>query len=72
MAAMLEFAGMLFIQRKNEIKRDRKISNNRKSLRRGSFEIKELWTKIDEIAMVVFVFAYVVFNIAYWIRFYHL
>ena len=68
MAAMLEFAGMLFIQRRNEIRRNRKVSNNGKSLRRGSFEVMELWTKIDGIAMPVFVFAYVVFNITYWIN----
>ena len=68
MAAMMEFAGMLFLQRKNEIRRNRKISNNRKSLRRGSFEIKEMGTKIDVIAMLLFVFAYIVFNITYWIN----
>ena len=66
MAAMLEFAAMLFFQRQNETRRNRKVFNNGKSLRRGSIEMKELWTKIDGIAMVLFLFAYLVFNIAYW------
>ena len=68
MAAMLEFAGMLFVIRQNEIRRKRKVCNNGKSLRRGSFEIKEMGTKIDVIAMLLFVFAYIVFNITYWIN----
>ena len=68
MAAMMEFAGMLFLQRQNEIRRNRKVCHNGKSLRKGSFEIQDLWTKTDGIAMFLFSFAYAVFNIAYWIN----
>ena len=67
MSAILEFAAMLFLQRKNELKNGAKVSNKGRFLRRGSFEMKKLSTKIDGIAMILYVFAYLVFNIAYWI-----
>ena len=68
MAAMLEFAGMMLLQRENEIRGDNMLSINGRSERRGSIEMKRLWTKIDGIAMFLFSFAYVVFNIAYWVN----
>ena len=67
MAAMLEFAAMLFLQRRNELKIGTKVSIKGRLLRRGSFEMKKLSTKIDGIAMILYVFAYLVFNIAYWV-----
>ena len=67
MAAMLEFAVMMFLQRNNELRNGNKVSTKGKLFRRGSFEMKKLSSKIDRMAMMLFVFAYVVFNVAYWI-----
>ena len=67
MGAMLEFAIMMFVQRKNELRNSNKVSIKGRLLRRGSFEMKKLSSKIDRMAMMLFVFAYVVFNVAYWI-----
>ena len=67
MGAMLEFAIMMFVQRKNELRNSNKVSIKGRLLRRGSFEMKKLSSKIDGMAMTLFVFAYLVFNVAYWI-----
>ena len=66
-AAMLEFAGMLFLQRMNDTKRDRKVSTKGHLKRRGSLEMKNLSTKIDGTALILFLFAYLIFNAVYWI-----
>ena len=67
MAAMLEFAVMMFVQRKNELKNVMKVSIKGRLLRGCSLEMKKLSSKIDAIAMILFVSAYLVFNVAYWI-----
>ena len=66
MAAMLEFAGIMFLQRKNEIRSPNKVSTKGRFLRRGSFEMKKLYTKVDGVSLILFPFAYLVFNVAYW------
>ena len=66
-AAMLEFSGMMFLQRKNELRKGIGVSSIGHSLRRGSFEMKKTTTKIDGIAMILFLIAYLLFNVAYWI-----
>ena len=66
-AAMLEFSGMMFLQRKNELRKSIDVSILGHSLRRGSFEMKEMTTKIDGISMILFLMAYLLFNVAYWI-----
>ena len=64
---MLEFAGMLFLQRKNETKGQGKVSAKGHLKRRGSLEIKKLWAAIDGTALILFLFAYLMFNAVYWI-----
>ena len=66
-AAMLEFSGIMFLQRKNELRKRTKVSIIGHSLRRGSFEMKKMTTKIDGIALILFLMAYLLFNVAYWI-----
>ena len=66
-AAMLEFSGMMFLQRKKELRKGLNVSILGHSLRRGSFEMKKMTTKIDGIAMILFSMAYLLFNVAYWI-----
>ena len=67
MAAMMEFAVMMFVQRKDELNKGNKVSIKGRLLRRGSFEMKKLSSKIDGITMILSVLAYFVFNVAYWI-----
>ena len=64
---MLEFAGMLFLQRKNETQGGSKVSTKGHLKRRGSLEMKKLWTTIDGTALILFSFAYLIFNAIYWI-----
>ena len=64
---MLEFAAMLFLQRKNETKRGSKVSTTGHLKRRGSLEMKTLWTTIDGTALILFLFMYLIFNAVYWI-----
>ena len=66
-AAMLEFAGILFLQRRIESKTGGKVSTKGHLKRRGSLEMKKLWTAIDGTALILFLFAYLIFNAVYWI-----
>ena len=66
MAAMTEFAGILFLQRRNRLISRDKVASNRQLVRRGSFEMEGLTAKIDLIALNLFCSGYVVFNVAFW------
>ena len=66
MAAMTEFAGILFLQRRNRLISRDKVASNRQLVRRGSFEMEGLTAKIDLIALKLFCSGYVVFNVAFW------
>ena len=65
-AAMVEFAGIMFLQRKNRLIRRNKVTNNGELIRRGSFEMELLTMKIDSMALLIFSSAYVLFNSVYW------
>ena len=65
-AAMVEFAGIMFLQRKNRLIRSNKVTNNGELIRRGSFEMELLTMKIDSMALLIFSSVYVLFNAAYW------
>ena len=65
-AAMVEFAGIMFLQRKNRLIRSNKVTNNGELIRRGSFEMELLTMKIDSMALLIFSSAYVLFNSVYW------
>ena len=63
---MVEFAGIMYLQRKNELRKLNQVSIEGESLR-SEFEMMKLLTKIDGIAMIIFTFTYSAFNITYWI-----
>ena len=65
MAAMIEFAVILFLQRQNQIVSRKKVINDAALLRRESFKMDELTAKIDLIALTLFSSGYIVFNVAY-------
>ena len=65
-AAMVEFAGIMFLQRKNRLMRSNKVTNNGELIRRGSFEMELLTMKIDSMALLIFSSVYVLFNSVYW------
>ena len=65
-AAMVEFAGIMFMQRKNRLIRSNKVTNNGELIRRGSFEMELLTMKIDSMALLIFSSSYVLFNSVYW------
>ena len=66
MAAMVEFAGIMMLQRKNRFTTGKKVTVNGQLARRGSFEMDELTTKIDMMALILFPLTYIVFNVAHW------
>ena len=66
MAAMIEFAGILFLQRRNRLIRKDNVASIQQMVRRGSFEMETLMAKIDLIALILFCSGYVVFNVAFW------
>ena len=66
-AAMLEFSGILFLQRNDELRKGNKTSIIGHPLRRGSLDMKKMTAKIDGIVMISFLTAYLLFNVAYWI-----
>ena len=65
-AAMIEFAGIMFLQRKNRLIRSNEVTNNGELIRRGSFEMELLTMKIDSTALLFFLSSYVLFNSVYW------
>ena len=66
MAGMFEFAGILLLQRRNRSTRGNRLTENEPLPGRGSFEIDDLTTKIDMIALTWFSLSYIVFNVGYW------
>ena len=65
-AAMLEFAGIMLIQRKNRLITRNEVTASGNSARRGSFQIEELTEKIDMIALTLHAMSYILFNVKYW------
>ena len=65
-AAMVEFAGIMFLQRKNRLIRSNKVTKNGELIRRGSYEMELLTMKIDSMALLIFTSVYVLFNSVYW------
>ena len=66
MAGMVEFAGIMLLQRRNRLKRSNQVSTNGQLARRGSVEMEELTTKIDMTALTVSSSCYIAFNMEYW------
>ena len=66
MVAMVEFAGVMLLQRQNSLVRTNQVGTNGPLARRGSFEMDDLTTKIDMMALTLFSLSYIVFNIGHW------
>ena len=66
MAAMIEFAGILFLQRRNRLIRTDNVASIQQMVRRGSFEMEGITAKIDLVALTLCCLGYVVFNVAFW------
>ena len=66
-AAMIEFAGILFLQRMENVKKERRDGSNGDLGENGSFKMQELSAKIDGVALIVFLLMFIVFNVCYWI-----
>ena len=68
--SMLEFAVIMFLQRRHELAQTKKVANNSNlKSRRGSFDVKSMSAKIDGMAMIIFLSGYVLFNAVYWATF---
>ena len=68
--SMLEFAVIMFVQRRHELGQASTVAtpSNLKS-RRSSLDIKSWSAKIDGFAMIIFLAGYVLFNAVYWATF---
>ena len=68
--SMLEFAVIMFVQRRHELGQAIKVAtpSNLKS-RRDSLDVKSWSAKIDGFAMIMFLSGYVLFNAVYWATF---
>ena len=66
-AAIIEFAGILFLKRMNDVKEERKFEANGELRQRGSLKLQELSAKIDGVALIVCVLMFIIFNVCYWI-----
>ena len=64
-AAMIEFAGILFLQRMKNVKEERRDGANGESGQRGSFKMQALSAKIDGVALTVFLLTFITFNVSY-------
>ena len=68
--SMLEFAVIMFLQRRHELAQTKKVANNRNlKSRRDSLDVKSMSAKIDGMAMIIFLSGYVLFNAVYWATF---
>ena len=67
LAAMVEFAGLMCLQRINNVKEEGRVDASSGIGQKGSFKIQKLSAKIDGSALVLFPLAFVVFNFLYWI-----
>ena len=65
-ATMLEFAAVLFLKRKMDLKKEMWMKPNNEMKKNVLFELESLIAWIDIGALITFFICYVVFNIAYW------
>ena len=63
---MLEFAGIMLMQRKNRLITRNEVTPSAHSARRGSYQKEELTAKIDMIALTLHAMSYILFNVKYW------
>ena len=68
MGAIVEFAVVLYLQRKQDYVQGTKKKNVSLVNNGGSFsELKSFGTKLDSIAFVFFMSSFILFNMVYWI-----
>ena len=76
MAVMVEFAAMMFMQRRNNLKKENKVEikgpwmeerRSNKDQGKDSYEMEKLIAKIDGFALVAFTSCYILFNLFYWV-----
>ena len=67
-ATMVEFAGMLLLQRMHDIKEEGRVRAIGEIVPRGSFKMQKFSAKIDGAALIVFLLAFIAFNACYWIH----
>ena len=67
MAAMVEFAGIMLMQRRNHLKRGLQVESNEHILGRDLFNMEKLITKVDVFALLGLTLSYILFNICYWV-----
>ena len=65
MAAMVEFAVILFLQRQNLVTKRNTVGGKGISLMRKSIEMDELAAIIDLMALILFSSGYIMFNVVY-------
>ena len=71
-AAMIEFAGILFLKRMNDVKEERKVEASGGLEQKVPFKMQELSAKIDGMALIVFSLIFITFNVCYWIAYLNL
>ena len=67
MAAMVEFAGIMVMQRRNHLKRGHQVEGNVQILGRDSYHMDKLIVKVDGFALLGLTLSYILFNICYWV-----
>ena len=65
-SAMIEFAGIMYVQRRKRLIGENKVTNIVEGKNSESFIMEQLTIKIDSRALIIFSFTYLLFNFAYW------
>ena len=66
-ATMLEFALVLFLKRKMDLKREMWMTPNSDVEKNTSFQLENLIARLDVGALLAFHTSYISFNIGYWV-----
>ena len=60
-SAMIEFAGIMYVQRRKRLIGENKVTNNVEGINSESFAMEQLTIKIDSRALFIFSFTYILF-----------
>ena len=67
MAAMVEFAGIMLMQRRNNLNRGNQVESKGQLLGRNMYEMEKLIARIDGFASFGLTLSYIFFNLFYWV-----
>ena len=67
MAAMVEFAGIMVMQRRHHFKRGHQVEGNVQIFGRDLYHMEKLIVKVDGLASIGLTLSYISFNICYWV-----